>query len=365
MPPFISLILRAFSPAIPSAHPVEAVRTAVGAVCGLLVVHTVLWAFARASGTADAGFFAHTLLVAPLGASVVLIFALPSSPMAQPWSVVAGNGISAICALIVLQLGLPELVSLCLAALLALVAMGLIRALHPPAGAVAVATVLGDVPGHEPGLAYLIVTIVLGSLLLTACGVAFHRVTGQNYPFRPAPAALPPEPVRQAPSPLVLAAALDQLRLGAVIGVEDVAQLIATAEEISAGTAVGLMADSIMSPAPISVGPGADWRMLSALFVDHGFRNLPVVDNQNQFMGLIPMQTILRPGAQGLSARHLMQDVATRPPDAPLADLLPPLAHGRQTALPIVDVDGTLSGIVTTSDIVAALVHRTAQTTQG
>lgn len=363
MPPFVSLILRAFSPAMPSSHPVRAVRTAFGAICGLLVVHTVLWVIARLSGAADADFFAHSLLVAPLGASVVLIFALPSSPMAQPWSVVAGNMLSAICALVVLQFGLPEIVTLCLAALLALIAMDFARALHPPGGAVAVAAVLGAAPGHEPGLAYLIVTILLSTLLLTACGVAFHRATGQTYPFRPAPPALPP--ARQTPSPLVLAAALDRLRLGAVIGVEDVTQLIATAEEISTGAALGLMADTIMTPAPISVGPGADWRVLSALFVDHGYRNLPVVDSQNQFLGLIPVQTILRPGAQGLSARHLMQEAATCPPEASLADLLQPLAHGRQTALPIVHADGTLAGIVTTSDIVAALVHRTSQAQQG
>eukprot|EP01042_Synura_sphagnicola_P029984 gene29984-38641_t len=35
-------------------------------------------------------------LVAPVGASAVLVFAVPASPLAQPWSVLGGNTVSAI-----------------------------------------------------------------------------------------------------------------------------------------------------------------------------------------------------------------------------------------------------------------------------
>jgi CBS domain-containing membrane protein len=35
---------------------------------------------------------AHTIwLIAPMGASAVLLFAVPSSPLAQPWSIMGGN----------------------------------------------------------------------------------------------------------------------------------------------------------------------------------------------------------------------------------------------------------------------------------
>ena len=38
---------------------------------------------------------AHSpVIVAPIGASAVLVFAVPSSPLAQPWSVVGGNVLS-------------------------------------------------------------------------------------------------------------------------------------------------------------------------------------------------------------------------------------------------------------------------------
>ena len=35
-------------------------------------------------------------LIAPLGASAVLVFALPASPLAQPWPVIGGNTIAAL-----------------------------------------------------------------------------------------------------------------------------------------------------------------------------------------------------------------------------------------------------------------------------
>ena len=34
-------------------------------------------------------------MIAPLGASAVLLFAAPNSPLAQPWSAVVGNSVSA------------------------------------------------------------------------------------------------------------------------------------------------------------------------------------------------------------------------------------------------------------------------------
>ena len=334
---------------------------------GLAFTHSVLWAIFWLTGSADAGFWTHPLLIAPFGASAVLIYGVPTSPLAQPWSVVAGNTVAALCALMVLQAGLQPLVTLSLAAVIAMAAMSFARALHPPGGAVAVATVMAASPGHMPGLTYVLVTVFLGSVLLVTFGVAFNRATARSYPFRPvgafangATAAATAPGQRQAPTPLALAAALDRLRLGANLGVDDLAHLIETAETMTVSQSVGLTAARIMTADPVTVSPQADWRTLSALFVQHGFRSLPVVDDLDRFLGLIPVQAVLRPGAQGLSARHLLEPTAALPPEATLADLLQPLAQGRQIAVPVVDAAGILTGIVTRSDIVAALVHAMA-----
>lgn len=357
VPQFASLILHALGPALPRPHAREALRGALGVVLGLLFTDIILWLIGRQTGVPDAGLLAHPMLIAPFGASAVLIFATPASPLAQPWSVVAGNGLAAICAVIVLQAGLPGLVTLALAAFLAAAAMAFGRALHPPGGAVAVATVLAASADHRPGLFYIVVTVILGSSLLVGFGVLFHRAAARSYPFRHVPAATPPPELRQIPRPKALAEALDRLRLGEILGVDDLAHLIETAEETEVSQSVGLRAADIMTPDPVTVETDADWRELSALFVQYGFRSLPVVDGLGRFVGLISVQGILRPGAQGLVARHLLHEAASQPPEATLADLLPPLAQGHQPALPVVAEDGTLVGVITRSDIVAALVH--------
>ncbi len=368
MLPFAKLFLRVFEPAMAPPHPREMLRGAIGVMVGLLLTDLVLWVLAGAFGISDAAFsigglLAHPALIAPLAASAVLIYAVPASPLAQPWSVIVGNTLSALCALIVLQLGLPVLPGLCLAVLLALVAMGSGRALHPPGGAVAVSTVLAASAQQMPGLAYLLLTVGLGSALLVGFGVVWNRATARTYPFRVGAAAaaspaLPPDGPRDM-SPLVLAAALDRLRLGATLGVDDLGHLITLAEQIAADHGLGLTAAAMMTQDPVTLSPEADWRTMSALFVQHGFRCLPVAGGQNQFLGLIPVHILLRPGAQGLSAKHLLQQVACLSPEATLAQLLPCFAQGRQTAVPIL-TDGALTGIITRSDILAALVHKMA-----
>ena len=51
------------------------------------------------------------LLLAPVGASAVLVFAVPASPLAQPWSVVGGNVVSALMGVTVAQLMPPSIIA--------------------------------------------------------------------------------------------------------------------------------------------------------------------------------------------------------------------------------------------------------------
>ncbi len=375
---FDSLTLRAFGPAMPHAQPVEAVRDAVGALLGLGLTQAVLWLIASdlgldlGSSLAGAGFWAHPMLIAPLGASAVMIYLIPASPMSQPWSVVAGNTLSAALALAILPLvglilGGPPVMTLIVAVFAAILVMAWARCLHPPGGAVAIATVLAAPAGLQGSLTWLGLTVFAGSALLVAFGLVFHRVTGRRYPFAPLPVADEPavaEPLSMPPSPLVLAAALAQLRLEGTVGVDDLARLITTAEALAPHPK--LTAAQIMTRDPATLSPTADWRQISALFVRQGCRALPVVDGLNRLLGLVPVLVILRPGAQGLSAHHLMQaTVATASLDALLADLLPALLQGQQTCLPVLDADGSLCGVITRSDILAALVHASETSHEG
>lgn len=129
------------------------------------------------------------LIVAPIGASAVLLFAVPSSPLAQPWSIVGGNTISALVGISVAHLVPTPTLAIGLAVAGAILAMSLLRCLHPPGGAAALTAVIGGSAVTSTGYAFAFVPIALNSLLLVLIGILFHRVSGHSYPHRPVPTA--------------------------------------------------------------------------------------------------------------------------------------------------------------------------------
>ncbi len=167
-------------------------------------------------------------LIAPLAASAFLLFAVPNSPLAQPWSAVVGNMASALVAVAVLHLGLPLPATIGLAVGGAFMAQMALRAMHPPAAAVALAAVLGGQQTLEAGFAFVFLPVGLDTLLLVALAIALNRATGRVYPFRlPSDAPMPPPPQRRdLPPPEELEELLDTLRLSANIGVEDLRRVL-------------------------------------------------------------------------------------------------------------------------------------------
>ncbi|MFG3757464.1 HPP family protein, partial [Klebsiella pneumoniae] len=75
------------------------------------------------------------LLVASIGASAVLLFAVPASPLAQPWPIIGGNSVSALVGIVVARAIGDPLLAAAVAAALAIAVMSLARCLHPPGGA--------------------------------------------------------------------------------------------------------------------------------------------------------------------------------------------------------------------------------------
>lgn len=140
------------------------------------------------------------LLVAPLGASAVLVFAVPSSPMAQPWPVIGGNMISALVGVLAYQsigdFGLAASVAVGAAILI----MSLLRCLHPPGGASALTAVIGSEAIHAAGYAFALVPVALNSICLVLLALLFHKFTGHSYPHRvkAAPASIASAPILHA-----------------------------------------------------------------------------------------------------------------------------------------------------------------------
>jgi CBS-domain-containing membrane protein len=110
------------------------------------------------------------LMLSSIAASAVLLFAVPHSPLAQPWNLIVGHLISAMagwcCSLIIPDPLLAGAVAVGLAILL----MHLLDALHPPGAATALTMVLSSSLYHDMGLlrAFYIVAANTGLSLLLA-----------------------------------------------------------------------------------------------------------------------------------------------------------------------------------------------------
>lgn len=172
--------LRPFRPRpallLPGATLRDRVLAALGALAGIALAGAIATALV-APGTA-------LLLVAPMGASAVLAFAVPASPLAQPWPVVGGNLLSALVGIAVAQLVPVPALAAGLAVAGAIMVMSLARCLHPPGGAAALLAVVGGPAVTQAGFTYALVPVGLNALLLTAAAVAFHRLSGHSYPHR-------------------------------------------------------------------------------------------------------------------------------------------------------------------------------------
>src|SRR5690606_24949628 len=127
---FMSLLQRLNPSIVPTSFR-ERLRASLGALVGIAATGFVS---TLALGTSNT---ALPLLIAPMGASAVLLFAAPSSPLAQPWSIIGGNSIASLVGITcALTIGDP-LLSASLAVALSIVLMLMANCLHPPSGAVA------------------------------------------------------------------------------------------------------------------------------------------------------------------------------------------------------------------------------------
>jgi CBS domain-containing membrane protein len=170
---------RWFVPILAGASFGDRLFACIGAAIGIALTGIVEWL--------TLGSSAGPWLVAPVGASAVLLFAVPASPLAQPWSIVGGNMVSALVGVAVVQVVPSPVLAAGLAVGLAILAMSLLRCLHPPGGAAALTAVIGGKAVASLGFAFPFLPVGLNSLLLVLVGLAFHRLSGHSYPHRPVP----------------------------------------------------------------------------------------------------------------------------------------------------------------------------------
>ncbi|KFL25818.1 hypothetical protein JP74_16820 [Devosia sp. 17-2-E-8] len=160
-------LFRFFARHEPKGSQVMHLKSGIGAIIGL----TMVGAIAALTG--------YPMLIAPLGATAVLLFAQPGSPLAQPANVFGGYALAVVLATIAILLW-PEhhwwVATICVGVVIA--AMLVFRVTHPPAGAVPLVAVAGPIaPGTLAG------AVMAGATCLVAVAVLHHRLPPRiSYP---------------------------------------------------------------------------------------------------------------------------------------------------------------------------------------
>lgn len=361
-------------PALPPTSAAEKLRGAVGALFGLVIAGAAGWLVGGPAGV--------PLLIAPFGASAVLLFAVPASPLAQPWSILGGNLVAALVGVTAARIIPEPLLAAPVAAAVAIAVMGALRCLHPPSGAVALTAVLGGPAVQVAGYGFVLWPVLAGSAVMVVAAMLFNNGTGKRWPHL-APAAnahgtADPKPTDRVG---VRPADLDRVlqRHDELIDVDrrDLGDIVLEAEiEAEARRFGALTCGEVMSRDVAAVTPVTSVAEAALLMTRKRLVALPVVDSARRVVGLVGAGDLARPAERrprGLArlAGHVVRltpgtgrpvaDVlaATPPavaaPETPLVRLVPMMADGSVHAVPVVDADGRLAGIVTQSDMIAAL----------
>ncbi|CCM76384.1 HPP family protein [Rhizobium mesoamericanum] len=345
---------RLFSPVLAGATLRERMFACLGALIAIAL-----------TGMVSGYFFGHgshlPLIVAPMGASAVLLFAVPASPLAQPWSIIGGNTISAMMGILAAHFIHEPIIAIGVGVSLAIGAMSFTRCLHPPGGAAALTAVLGGPAVANWGLLFPFVPVALNSCILVALGILFHKLGRRNYPHVAVPAPFnthqtidPPSAVRIGFREEDVDAALAKFEETFDIDRGDLSRLLRQVEVEAAVRSHGAVTCAdIMSRDLIAVGENATAEEARALLLKHNIRTLPVKDGSGRLIGTVGLRELMH-------AERLVGHTAaavTGLPDAPAISLLPHLTDGRTHAVVIVDAGGHMVGLISQTDLLSAMAH--------
>ncbi len=382
-------VLVSLLPARSNTSQRQRLRASFGALLGLLIT----------------SFGAHYLLgnnalwlVAPIGASSVLLFCLPASPMAQPWAVIGGNVVSGLMGVACVQFFGPGPVAATLATPLAIAAMFALRCLHPPGGATALMMVIGGPAVHSMGYRLPLGPVLLDCVLIVLAAIVYNNLTGRRYPHsqqlaHPNPHATKDEvpTVRFGFQPEDLDAVLRQYNQELDISRDDLEELFLKTEMRAYQRRFGIITcGDIMSKDVVTAEfatPLADaWREMR----QHRIAAVPVLNRVRRVIGIVTtsdfmthgglddyhgmrrqLRDFLRPSGTSHSEKpEVVGQIMVRHPrtakvDTPITELVPLMADSGFHHIPVLDHEDRFAGIVTQSDVVAALYARNASSASG
>ncbi len=366
---------------LPDIPPLSHSEKLISAAAAVLAILLLAWFTSRYFGGHAVPF-----LVASMGASAVLLFAAPHSPLAHPWSFAGGHLLSASMGITAAQL-IPDVT---LAAAVAVGGAVLVmlagRCLHPPGGATALFAVLGGEAVTQAGYGLLLMPIGVNVLALLVLALIINNLAPDRY--------YPPG-LRRVTEPLTEGWPFGKFRLGrgdleaalqdmdAFIDVSeaDLAQIFSLAMQHAHARRLGeLHCGDIMDREVPALEYGDTLERAWQIMREGRYKGLPVIDRSRRVIGIVTIVDFLkrvdvqtpRPVFERLAdvIRRSLSDHSDKPEavgqimtspavtveeGAHIVTLVPLFASNDIHHIPVVDKHQRLAGLVTQSHLVGAL----------
>lgn len=374
--------LRGFVPERIAVNHTERLRAGIGACIGILCTGLITILIEGDASTIP-------YLIAPMGASAVLLFAVPSSPLAQPWSVIGGNTTAAIIGVTSAIWITHPPTAAAVAVSLSIVAMFALRCIHPPSGAVALTAVLGGATIHAQGYWFVLVPVALNSLIILLVAILYNNATRRPYPHlvtKPAQQLTKdiPAEMRFGFNAEDLNAVLKEYNQVLDVSRDDLQTLLQQTEMHAYRRRFGeIICADIMSKDVVSVVFGTLLEDAWLLMREHQIKALPVIDRARRVVGIITQANFMQHANlevyEGFDAKlknfirrshtlssqkpEVVGQIMTSPAVTAYAnmhiiELIPLMSQTKvHHHIPVVDDERRLVGMVTQSDLVSALYH--------
>lgn len=302
-------------------------------------------------------------IVAPMGATAVLLFAAPASPLAQPYPVVVGNVVSTLVGVAAGKLFDDVTLAAAVAVGVAIPVMMVLRCVHPPGGACALFTAVGGAAVADHGWAFALWPVGVDTVVLLLVAALVNNLTGRPYPHVPEPPRAGPD---APPTERVglraedVRAAMQRLDRGLDVLPGDVLALVRDAEAHALDRRLGqLEVGALMEHDVRTVQPQETLYRARMLMNQHAVKALPVVTPDRQVVGIVTVHDLFNLDVVAFDpvAKVMSSPVTTVGVDTPVSELVGLMADRGLRHLPVVDGEGRLAGIVTRAELVAVL-HR-------
>lgn len=330
----------------------------------------------------------QVFLVGGIGASAILLFCLPASPLAQPWAVVGGNVVSALTAALCIRWLGDSVAVAALAVALAIAAMFALRCLHPPGGGMALSVAMGGPAMHATGIDFALGPLLLNSVLMVLAAIAYNNLTGRRYPHtqqapHPNPHATqdPVPTMRLGFQPADLDTVLKQYNQVLDVSRDDLEDIFLRTELQAYKRRFGVIrCADIMSKDVATAEFGTALETAWHEMRGHHVAALPVLNRARRVIGIVTqgdfldhsglddyagvrnrLRSFLRKSGvtHTEKAEVVGQIMHTNPVvaqlDTPVVELVALMADSGHHHIPVVDHEARFAGIVTQSDVVAAL----------